>query len=542
MAAQLLEELWWSENTVESPTTHTSQDNPENDGYTVIGQEDKLINTPLELNAYTDLLWKLETHMAPGGKPLLDSLVKIVEKSGYITHREANSEITRAIRMLDLAIDKGKGPEEVRNRLRLLCSLLAWVITKTNPDKDITKIEKNIRMKILGESVPDVQWESNVEWRITTIASALSDNGFTLIADILKEKIKQWEPFTYNVFYDNNRQLNKFSKFLKSEGINDAQKYIKFIDTNSFKGIDSHWVWTRDGSIWMKDKNGKAVIMEPKASFAERPAQWGWNSGNDYHAFVTGIDIIQSNLLFQWWNIRQTNNTVFVGIEDILANIDALQIGEDLAQKLNRSAHRMNPENIKSTDIDKIVDNFSKTFWKKVFIVGAEKNWDTWNMPATKQAFFHIDLFFTPIGKNEIVMADVPSSSSAYDWTMFVKNSLEKQWFIVHKTPILTDYDRKDNKSDRSTSVDLTYNNVLIERFVDKKTWVEIKKVYVPQYASTVDPNKRNHPELKVVEKLDQQALESWRKAWFEAIPIRVDFSNIDNQWSLNCRTNESRS
>jgi hypothetical protein len=48
-------------------------------------------------------------------------------------------------------------------------------------------------------------------------------------------------------------------------------------------------------------------------------------------------------------------------------------------------------------------------------------------MPATKQAFFHIDLFFTPIGKNEIVMADVPSSSSAYDWTMFVKNSLEKQ-------------------------------------------------------------------------------------------------------------------
>ncbi len=469
-----------------------------------------------------ELLIDIKAYLPQCNTDTLNDAIKFIQNNlgnqgSYIWTRD---ELYLALWLLDVCLDKNKVSQdrekfinELKQRLKLICSIITGLLNKLPSIPDIYALQKKIRKDILWEETKKIHGMSNVEGRINSITSSLDPTSETLIIDILKAKIREWKPFIYNIFWGNPVHL---LDTLSKEWILDARKYIHFIDPWSYRWISNQWQWTRDGRASFIDSDGNSVIVEPKLSRSEshEKLKWNeWNTANDLEWYLVWTDVRQSALIFQWGNIRQTSDTLFIGIDDILANLDIAK-SNDFETSL--SEWRANKNNIQSWEIDIIIKKFEEEFGKKVIIIGANNSWGKWNI--THQLWYHIDLWVTPMWGKDLMLADSPSTNQIM---INIKSDLESQWYKVYTLP--------------TPSIALSYNNSLIERYFENG--IEIKKVYLPQYSDTFDEG-----QYDLVLKADKQAKDTWENAWFEVIPIRVHTQNIKNQWSLNCRTNETRS
>jgi hypothetical protein len=266
---------------------------------------------------------------------------------------------------------------------------------------------------------------------------------------------------------------------------------------------------------------------------------------------------MQSNLIFQWWNIRQTSSYAFIWSDDILIN--AMDWKKSLERNIKRIESYDFDEEKNNKRIDDVIEEFHKLLWKEIIPIWLRKvNWKRkHDGPQEPREGFHIDLFVTPLNDEEIVVREWLSEE--------IKNDLSKR-FKLHIIPNFRP---------------LNYNNVLLENY---NKW-EIKRVYLPQYYNGrfVENDEKMRGEINYLEDLfkaderwnlsDEQksvierngwleklkieygrrikgdnyyekntkAREFWEKLWYEVIPVSMNDKNIMSQWSLNCRTSETR-
>lgn len=462
----------------------------------VLEKEQDLINISKVLQEAQMFVPELQT----------DKLIELLNYTKGLTSSINNdAEVLQALSLMGATIDR-KDPEKIRNSIHIFLTSLVSALHKDGID--IPWWEKNIRKNILWETMLEEKWMSNIDGRIHSISSVIRPLSYTLIIDIIKAKRTETN-FQYNLFYESRDSLLWFLNLLDKENLPEINKKLNFVKIDGVRWISEYWPWTRDGAITTINSNGKYTIIESKLSRAtDKTNDNGWG---DLIAYNTWNDIRQSELIFQWGNVRQTNGFMFIWVDDIIANLNNMQHSTsqlDSALVLNWKVE------FSQEEIQRILHEFEKEFWKRIIPIGMNnENWH-WSIPRSQPtSMYHIDLFLTPIWEKELIVAE-----SDEKWLLDVIEELKKQWFIIHPLP--------------SNISEATYNNAIIEQYNSEQGI--IKKVYLPQYG--LSTNKQS------IKESDSQAKLFYEKLGFEVVPIRTDIKNVKLlQWSLNCLTSELR-
>lgn len=418
--------------------------------------------------------------------------------------------------------------------INLLINQIVWVFNNNPYDKDkITWIYKtyNFDENKLKENILNIEtkdwWKSfsNVDWKIKDLSMVIENNDAShilpTIEALLKHNIND-NNFKLNLLYTDERVKLTYEKIFKDqlEKIN----FIHAIDSVWIKW--KTWIWSRDWAvIWPNWQ-----IIESITNYNYK--QWDASS-YDSLALSDWNDIKQSKFFFQWWNIRQTENKLFIWKNDIIWNI-----------KKNRkwilNSHDINPDKpINKSEVAEIIDWLKKEFWKNEIIImwwDIDENNDYIIDSNLQWDLYHIDLYLTPISNNEVILWRLENWNINNEYLEMEAKKLESKWIKVNR---INNY---------SWNIDwnwaITYNNRLIEKYLDKD-WVEHKKVYLPSYdlESLNKNNSKNNIWIdeNTVNKYNNDAIEQYKKLWFEVISIPISWFFVNNWWALNCLTFERR-
>ncbi len=387
-----------------------------------------------------------------------------------------------------------------------------------------------LRENILNENLDNSNKisYSNIDWKINNISIFIENtwkNMFNTIKTILESK-SQDKNFILNILY-----IDKKTKIIYEKLLAKYKNKINFIYS-----IDSVWVsWKKFAWIWARDW----AVIWPWWTIIESCYSYQGNklkNRYDSLAIATWKDILQSSLFIQWWNIRQTKNKLFIWIDDILWSISKLR--KDWITYIEEISY---VENITQKEINNVVNILKKEFWKEKIIIiwwDIDENWNyiikNWE---TQWDLYHIDLYLTPISDNEVILWKLEEWNPLNKQLEREAKKLEKLWIKVNRI--------NNIKSNIENNWALTYNNCLIEKYVDEN-WKKIKTVYLPEYdyesllKSRKSKEKFNLSEEQI-KKSNIRAKNSYENLWFEVVQIPVNWIFVNSWWSLNCLTFENR-
>lgn len=398
--------------------------------------------------------------------------------------------------------------------------------------------ELEIRKEIFWEEVAQFEkkWMSNVDGKITNLSFFLidSENGKDLffdssILDFVKAKSND-ELCKVNILYNDLNAVRKLLSKVSQSDRNLIEKKVNFILAKDI-GTSVWCIRMRDAAVSMQDW----TICESNSSY-----QYSLTEQYDNLAPKMWSDIIQSDLVFQWWNMRQTEKYLFIGYDDIMATIKK----ENWSKRLDSTMKPRKPipwnQEEYNKRITETIEKFKKNFGKEVVVLWLEKDIQ-WNYEEinNKQSPFHIDLIMTPIDDNNVLVwyqDDFNKDISAQK----IVNQLNRLWITAHKIPQFWQY---------------TYNNVLIESYIED--WQMKKVVYIPKYykgsSELIKSEEINSEEINsetfvyikdlnnFYDKMNSAAKESYEKLWFEVHQISISEEVLNKKWALNCITFESR-
>jgi len=452
--------------------------------------------------------------------PNIDKEELMIFISKFLAQNTENSIVIKELIKLRLSeYEKTKNsPNRRREEVVVTKLLISSIKSELNKNKINNKdnlhfSEMDIRKKVLWIKLAEFKkiWESNIDWRINNICISINKDVTPTILSFIKEN-RQNTNFKLTLFYHNKEDLirNFFWK-LKKEDFDRIEKNVTYVytkDVNIHKWSTLINIRNRDWAILLWDW----TILETKSSYQDDLTEQ-----YDNLVPVFWKDIYQSELYFQWWNIRQTEKNIFIGYDDIYATIKK--------DNINNVWKYIKDDNISSDQIREAIQMFEKEFGKKAIVIWLNKdaNWE-YVLPKEKQlrALFHIDVFITPIDEKTIIVRDFSEESWSEKETKFTNNvakQLIQEWFVVHRMKTKWIY---------------TYNNALVENYIDENN-NKIKKIYIPKYILSQDF------EWDYLWKLNKDAKEFYTNLWFDVVQIEIDNSIIRAQWALNCITFEDR-
>lgn len=423
----------------------------------------------------------------------------------------------------------------------------------------LPKTESEVKKEVLPQYSPheSMRWMSNTTSRISEITVWITNSDdkemIMLIKNFLYAK-KDESDFVVRCSYP---AFSEWEILQKEEDIllqftEDEQEKIDLFPVK----ISYLERWTRDGALMMND----GTIIESKYHYQSRDREM-----YDNLAITTWSELIQSDLIFQWWNIRQTANTAYIWYDDIKVNMNII-CGDTNNQALE---HKYSTNNIYTQEqLDTVIQKFQKLLSKDIVIVWMSKNmkgfYDAKDIPKEAQPIFHIDLFFTPLDDNTIVMADVDALDNKYKW--FVKKvmfDMKNQWKNIYTIPSPNNVSSQD-----PLLYFYSFNNSVLEDYVTQD-WKVVKRAYVPQYYqedrrynNIVEDMKdasgqiilsdekwmrESKEKLKEVWKWQyelcsfyDEARKVYESLWYTVVPIPIS-SSIRSSGAVNCRTFEKR-
>lgn len=168
-------------------------------------------------------------------------------------------------------------------------------------------------------------------------------------------------------------------KHLKGKGIDPHRANITFIELEphrTWQLRDAFYPFIRDIFI-MADDN---TIILPKRAKRFSVDYSAMEEEIDYVKGMLGFKVIISDLVFSGGDIIFTDRFQYIGINTILANID----GKPSKEK-----------------VEAVKKKFEEQFGRSVIIVS-----DKEAQPIGHHDIFHVDMYLTPVGENEVLLAD----------------------------------------------------------------------------------------------------------------------------------------
>jgi len=335
-------------------------------------------------------------------------------------------------------------------------------------------------------------------WKIKEVSLIVSNDSIEEFIWIIKAMSKGINKI--NIIYKKDENIILLKKILSKWELLKIN-FIKKEDLN-YRNNDK---WIRDWAVQIDWK-----IVE---SFSNR--QVGSSESYDKLSLPLNLELEQSNLYFEWWNVRQTNSYVFIWYDDIYKNIEWIKT---------------------NAKINEVKEKFEKMFnWKKVIIIWLEnhKNWK-YKIKKRSQEIFHIDMYITPVSDREIIVWRFEKWNIKNEYLNKEALRLSKMWFTVH---------RIDNiEKDISGSWSLTYNNSLIENYKNNN-WKTIKKVFLPEY--NFDDLIKYNPKTSITKndvlESNRKAINLYKSFGYEVISVPISADFINSWGSLNCITFEKR-
>ena len=275
--------------------------------------------------------------------------------------------------------------------------------------------------------------------------------------------------------------------------------------------IFNYSIWAQDAYVALNDEEGRIVLAESICFTRDHDMTVA-----DDLAQQTNIVARPSPLYFQGGNIIETRDHVLVGMDYVREN-EGRQFMETRAA---------------------VLEQFAQLFGKKVLAVGREElilHRDRQYLGGgVFQPIFHIDMYITPTGQHaedgrEVVFVASPrlareilgEKETENDFDIYFDEVADqlREHFEVKRMPLLPTQFRS-KESDWPRHYYLSYNNVLVENFVDGSR--EHRHIYMPTFASQVEMFKSEryltayYGDRKRYERLDEGAEKIWKDAGFK--------------------------
>lgn len=408
--------------------------------------------------------------------------------------------------------------------------------------------ESDVKWKCIEwYSLPEFVWMSTNSWRISDLSLVYNHNQEHDF-DMLLHKIidaKKWEAFKLKILYNEHESSNELFKLKMSFFHGNV---IERIPTSSEKSSKYEQVnpWIRDWAMRLKNW----TIVRP---FISDPT---YSDIYEELAISEWVDVIQSKLDFQWWNIRQNESTAFIWYDTIFKNYR-------LRRLWNRDLTAEETLRIASSDwtiwiyINEIINDFRSLFWKEIIVLWLTKDvsWD-YIIPKIPQPIYHIDLFFTPINEHEISIGDMVNMDpylEEFSWEKTAKwdfknaksriNDVIQQFNSDYKITKIKSVQKCRKTTSVSTKCDssYSYNNILLEEYII--WWKTIKRAWIPDYFPWEfwEHEFRVSNDDEIMKKAFIEIKAFYSKKWYEVIEIPISTKTITKWWSLNCSVFEKR-
>jgi len=237
---------------------------------------------------------------------------------------------------------------------------------------------------------------SSLGGKISTIFLSFADfesrnnhNTFSGLSQVFTEMVRKRSDVRFMVMMNCNTEGPQGSRktyikreqiiaHLKAEGIDPSNIDITFVDCKFKKMYSGLYLYLRDIFVFGNDST---IILPAKFRHLSIPCDISMLKNEiDMLADTLGLKVVVSDLVFEGGDILFTDNLQFICINTILSNIEGIPTREK---------------------IEAVKKRFEEYFGRKAVIV-----WTGKPERIDDDPLFHVDMFLTPLGRNEVLLPD----------------------------------------------------------------------------------------------------------------------------------------